>query len=168
MGESGVETGNPLRMIVVGSGRGKSHARSFLARPDKFELVGLVDIDEQRLKAAISDLELPDHLAYTSYPEALKQSGCDGAVIATWARTHDELVATAIEADKHVMVEKPFTLGTGTRQTIDRDGGDPGPKNRCNATVAIPARAAHGATFDDRGGLWRAADRTHVQLQGPW
>ena len=52
--ENHAGTGNPLRMIVVGSGgRGKSHARSFLARPDRFELVGLVDIDEPRLKAAI-------------------------------------------------------------------------------------------------------------------
>jgi len=31
-------------------------------------------------------------------------------MIATWARTHDELVEAAIEANKHVMVEKPFTL----------------------------------------------------------
>ena len=59
MGENRVETGNPLRMIVVGSVRGKSHVRSFLARSDKFELVGLVDIDEPRLKAAVQDLELP-------------------------------------------------------------------------------------------------------------
>ncbi len=108
--ENHVGTEKPLCMIVVGSGRGKSHARSFLARPDRFELVGLVDIDAQRLKAAIHDLELPDHLAYTSYPEALEQSHCDGVVIATWARTHDELVEEAIEAGKHVMVEKPFTL----------------------------------------------------------
>ena len=55
----------PLHMIVVGSGRGKSHARSFLARPDKFKLVGLVDIDEPRLKAAIHDLELPDRILPT-------------------------------------------------------------------------------------------------------
>ena len=108
--ENRVGAENPLRMIVVGSGRGKSHARSCLGRPDTFELVGLVDIDAQRLEAAIRDLELPDHLAYTSYPQALEGSDCDGVVIATWARTHDELVEAAIEAGKHVMVEKPFTL----------------------------------------------------------
>jgi predicted dehydrogenase len=108
--ENRVGAENPLRMIVVGSGRGKSHVRSCLARPDTFELVGLVDIDAQRLEAAIRDLELPDHLAYTSYPQALEGSDCDGVVIATWARTHDELVEAAIEAGKHVMVEKPFTL----------------------------------------------------------
>ena len=106
--ENRVRAENPLRMIVVGSGRGKSHARSCLARPETFELVGLVDIDAQRLKTAIHDLELPDHLAYTSYSQALEGSDCDGVVVATWARTHDELVEAAIEAGKHVMVEKPL------------------------------------------------------------
>ena len=113
-----VGIGNRLRMIVVGSGRGQSHARSFLAQPDRFELVGLVDIDAQRLKVAMSNLELPDRFAYTVYAEALERSECDGVVIATWARTHDELVERAIEAGKHVMVEKPFTLKLGPAQRL--------------------------------------------------
>ena len=166
--ENRVGAENPLRMIVVGSGRGKSHARSCLGRPDTFELVGLVDIDAQRLEAAIRDLELPDHLAYTSYPQALEGSDCDGVVIATWARTHDELVEAAIEAGKHVMVEKAVHAAARTRQTIDGDGGGSWSQNRCNATVAISARTANRTTFDDRGGLWRAASRTHANLQSPW
>jgi len=105
-------------MIVVGCGRGQSHVRSLLAQPDRFELVGLVDIDQQRLKTTIRNLELPDHLAYTSYSQALEESGCNGVVIATWARTHDELVEAAIEAGKHVMVEKPFVLQLAPDQRL--------------------------------------------------
>ena len=154
MGGNRVETGNPLRMIVVGSGRGKSHARSFLARPDRFELVGLVDIDEPRLKAAISDLELPGPSCLHSHTRtALEGSDCDGVVVATWARTHDELVEAAIEADKHVMVEKPFTLELAPAKRPHRDRGGAWAKNRCNAAVAVLARTAHSTTFDDRGVL---------------
>ena len=105
-------------MIVVGCGRGQSHVRSLLAQPDRFELVGLVDIDQQWLKTTIRNLELPDHLAYTSYSQALEESGCNGVVIATWARTHDELVEAAIEAGKHVMVEKPFVLQLAPDQRL--------------------------------------------------
>ena len=104
-----IET-NRLRMVIVGCGRGQSHARSMLTLSDKFELVGLVDIDEKRLKTAIDNLGLPADLAYTSFAEALEKSECDGVVVATWARSHDPLVEEAIEAGKHIMVEKPFTL----------------------------------------------------------
>ncbi len=114
---SGAEQ-NRLRMIVVGCGRGLSHARGLLAQPDRFELVGLVDLDAKRIKEALRSLDLPDRLAYTSYPEALKKSKCDGVIIATWARTHDRLVQTAIESDKHIMVEKPFTLELAPAQRL--------------------------------------------------
>ncbi len=81
-------------------------------------MVGLVDIDQQRLKTTIRNLELPDHLAYTSYSQTLEESGCNGVAIATWARTHDELVEAAIEAGKHVMVEKPFVLQLALGQRL--------------------------------------------------
>ena len=116
--ENGAGISRRLRMIVVGAGRGQSHVRSLLAQPDKFELVGLVDVDEGRLRTAMNNLQLPDQLAYTSYPEALEKSSCDGVVIATWARTHDGLVEAAIEADKHIMVEKPFTLQLAPAQRL--------------------------------------------------
>ena len=99
-----------IRMIVVGAGRGRSHLRSFLALPDHFAVAGLVDLDEERLETALAEFELPRGLGYTSFEEALANSGCDGVMIATWARTHAELMAMALEAGKHVLVEKPFTI----------------------------------------------------------
>ena len=53
-------------------------------------------------------------------PKRWERSECDGVVIATWARTHDQLVEAAIEAGKHVIVEKPFTLQlTSARQLTE-------------------------------------------------
>ena len=101
---------NPLRMIVMGAGRGQTHARSFLRVPEKFEFAGLVDIDAETLGGALERLGLSADLGYDSFAAALDASGCDGVVIATWARSHDDLVQQALMAGKHVMVEKPLTL----------------------------------------------------------
>ena len=136
-------------MIVVGCGRGQSHARSMLALSDKFELVGLVDLDEKRLKTAIDNLGLSADLAYTSLAEALEKSECDGVVVATWARSHDPLVEEAIEAGKHIMVEKPFTLEVAPAPTPDGDGGGTRSENRCDSTVALHAGTAHDSPLDD-------------------
>jgi predicted dehydrogenase len=99
-----------LRMIVVGVGRGRAHLRSFLALPDAFEVAGLVDLDEERLENALGEHELSPDLGYTSYDEALARSGCDGVMVATWARSHAALIEQALNAGKHVLVEKPFTI----------------------------------------------------------
>ena len=108
-------------------------------------------------------------MAYTSYPDALEQgSDCDGVMIATWARTHDELVEAAIEADKHVMVEKPFTLelAPAKRLTEMAEARD------LKIVVTQQWRYLPGQRTVRRlmkeGGLWRATDGTHVQLQSPW
>ena len=98
----------PIRMIVVGAGRGRSHLRSFLALPEQYEVVGLVDMDQERLTAALEAFELSENLGYTSYDQALAQSGCDGVMVATWARTHEALIEQALASDKHILVEKPF------------------------------------------------------------
>ena len=119
-------------------------------------------------KLPFSDLELPDHLAYTSYPEALEGSDCDGVVVATWARTHDELVEAAIEADKHVMVEKPFTLQLAPAKRLTEMAEARGLKIVVTQQWRYLPGQRTGTTFDDGGGLWRAADRTHVLLQSPW
>ena len=97
-----------IRMIVVGLGRGRSHLRSFLALPDLFEVVGLVDLDAERLQKTLTEHDLAENLGYASYDKALARSDCHGVMVATWARTHEALIEQALKADKHVMVEKPF------------------------------------------------------------
>lgn len=101
---------DPMRMIVVGLGRGKSHLRNLTAMAEQFELVGVVDINAELLNTVLEEFCLPESLGYTSYDAALEQTACDGVVIATWARSHEPLVEQALLADKHLLVEKPFVL----------------------------------------------------------
>jgi len=107
-----------IRTIVVGAGRGRAHLRSLLALPTLFEVVGLVDLDADRLTPVLAANGLPAHLGFTSYDEALTRTNCDAVVIATWARTHAGLVEQALRAGKHVMVEKPFVLNLEAGQHL--------------------------------------------------
>ena len=100
----------PIRMIVAGAGRGRSHLRSFIELPAQFEVAGLVDLDPGRVAEALEHFSLPAGMGYRSFDEALAESDCDGVMIATWARTHEELIEKALLAGKHVLVEKPFAV----------------------------------------------------------
>ena len=106
-----------VRAIVVGAGRGRSQVKSFLDLPEKYELVGWIDLNTELLNQRLDEFDLPHSLGGASYDDALANSGCDLVAVSTWARTHEELVDKAIRAGKHVLVEKPYasTLAAAKR-----------------------------------------------------
>lgn len=99
-----------IRTLIVGVGRGRAHLRSLRALPERYEVAGVVDLDAERLRRLCAEEELAPELAYGSLDAALAAAACDAVVVATWARTHEELVEQALAAGAHVLVEKPFTL----------------------------------------------------------
>ena len=115
-----------IRMLVVGVGRGRDHLQSLVDLPEQFGVAGVVARSVDRAAKALEELNLPTDLAYASYDEALANAECDGVMIATWARTHAELVEQALRARKHVLVEKPFTvrLDAAERLLDIADAGD--------------------------------------------
>ena len=98
-----------IRTAIVGAGRGRSHLRSMRALAEQYELAAVVDLDAARLGKLCAEEELPEEIAYDSLEAALAATACDAVVVATWARTHEELVEQALQAGTHVLVEKPFT-----------------------------------------------------------
>ena len=98
-----------IRTAIVGAGRGRSHLRSMRALAEQYELAAVVDLDPARLGKLCAEEELPEEIAYDSLEAALAATACDAVVVATWARTHEELVEQALQAGTHVLVEKPFT-----------------------------------------------------------
>ena len=100
----------PIRMLVVGAGRGLQHLRSFQNLQNSFAVAGLVDLSEERLQKGLEDHDLAETFGFTSFQDALANSGCDGVMVATWARGHHDLIDQALDAGKHVMVEKPFKV----------------------------------------------------------
>jgi len=95
----------PLKTVVVGAGRGRSHVQSIQRLPNLFEIVAWVDLDATRLNERITEAGLPADIASTSLAKTLEHTDCDAVVVATWARTHEAIVGQAIDAHKHILVE---------------------------------------------------------------
>src|SRR5881397_442895 len=69
------------------------------------ELTWLCDLDETQLAAIGS--RYPEARTTTSFDELLADDGLDAIVIATPVPTHYALAKQALDAGKHVFVEKP-------------------------------------------------------------
>jgi predicted dehydrogenase len=72
---------------------------------DLAELTWLCDLDEQHLNSLAA--RYPDARATTSFDDLLADDELDAVVIATPVPTHYALAKQALEAGKHVFVEKP-------------------------------------------------------------
>ena len=91
------------RLAQVGLGQwGKNLARNFDQLAD---LVSLCDVeDERRAQAAQS---YPSAQVTSSFDDVLADESVEAVVVATPVPTHFELARRALEAGKHVFVEKP-------------------------------------------------------------
>src|SRR4051812_46895388 len=81
---------------------GPNLARNFDALAD---LTWVCDLDEAHLRPSAE--RYPGAKATTSYDELLADDALDAVVIATPVPTHYALAKRALEAGKHVFVEKP-------------------------------------------------------------
>ncbi|MCR2793552.1 Gfo/Idh/MocA family oxidoreductase [Microbacterium sp. zg.Y625] len=95
-----------LNVAVIGAGYwGPNLARNFRAGSD-WELVAICDLDIERARAvsdSVGGVPITSDLG-----ALLRDPQVDAIAIATPARTHHAIVLAALEAGKHVMVEKPL------------------------------------------------------------
>lgn len=94
-----------MRLAVIGTGvMGKNHVRvASTLRPAS--LAGIYDVD----RAAARDVARRyGVLAYASPHDALRDPRVEAVVIAAPTRYHHALAVQALEAGKHVLVEKPM------------------------------------------------------------
>jgi predicted dehydrogenase len=96
----------PIGIAVVGFGYwGPNVTRNILERPE-FRLVGLCDSDPTR--AADLARRYPEHTVERDLENLLIDPRVQAVSIATPPRTHYDLARRALEAGKHVIVEKPL------------------------------------------------------------
>ena len=100
-----------LGVAVVGAGYwGPNLIRNFRNSP-AWDLVAVHDIDERRARQAIGRRSTVD--VETSLERLLSRDDVDAVAVATPARTHRAIAMAALEAGKHVLVEKPIADSRG-------------------------------------------------------
>ncbi|SDI38309.1 Gfo/Idh/MocA family protein [Alteribacillus bidgolensis] len=118
----------PIRWAMVGGGRtgqvGYKHRTGALRDNTAFELVaGAFDIDAERGKDFGVNIGVPENRCYPDYQtmfaeEADREDGIDVVSIATPNATHYDICKAALEADLHVICEKPLFFTTEEAQFI--------------------------------------------------
>ncbi len=100
--------GDPVRIGVLGCGKwGPNHIRNFLSLQHAgARMVTAADPSIERRRYVES--MYPTVAVVADSEEVIADSDIDAIVLATPARTHFHLARRALEAGKHVLVEKPF------------------------------------------------------------
>ncbi|GHT04575.1 oxidoreductase [Bacteroidia bacterium] len=105
---------NKVKFAVVGYGHiGKRHAEMISRNPNA-ELVGLCDIEQ----LPVISYQLPSVPFYSSIDELLKKTEADVVNICTPNGFHAGYAVKALEAGKHVVIEKPMALSTKDAQKV--------------------------------------------------
>jgi predicted dehydrogenase len=110
---------DPLRVAVIGAGYwGPNLARNFRAAPG-WDLVAVCDLDAERARHVAGPRSTVD--VVTSTDALLARDDLDAVAVATPAATHVGLVLAALDAGKHVLVEKPIAHdGAAARRMVAR------------------------------------------------
>jgi predicted dehydrogenase len=102
-----VQATNDIRVGIIGAGRwGPNLLRLFAGNPRSSVSV-VAERDPERLRR-LAD-RFPGVRTTQDAREAIVADDVDAVVVVTPTSTHEELVRAALEAGKHVLVEKPIT-----------------------------------------------------------
>lgn len=97
-----------LKVGVIGGGSiSQFHITPYIIHK-RVELIALCDQNEQRLTKCGHQYGVT-HL-YTNYRDLLANEDVEAVSICTWNNTHAEIAIAALEAGKHVLVEKPLCM----------------------------------------------------------
>lgn len=97
-----------VRVGVIGAGAiAPTHCRGVLKHP-RAELVGIVDLSRERARALQKDFAIPR--VYTRADDLLLDPDVDAVSIALPNYLHAPTAIMALEAGKHVFLDKPFAM----------------------------------------------------------
>lgn len=101
--------GKKLKVAVVALGRGMAHVSALLTLPD-VEIAYLAEVDPNRLEKGlkmVADKQQTSCLGVKDFRKILEDKSVDAVFIATPNFWHTPMALMAMQAGKHVYVEKP-------------------------------------------------------------
>jgi predicted dehydrogenase len=108
-----------LRIVQVGMGGwGQNWAKDVVARNKDVETVAWVDVHAETLKNAQERLKLPAALCFSSLTSALEAVDADAVLITASLPGHVPSALEALNAGKHVLIEKPFAPSIEEAQQV--------------------------------------------------
>ncbi len=107
-----------LKLVQVGFGAwGRDWAARVRDTPE-VRVVGVADALPEAARAAGALYGLEPGRCFTALGDALTQTAAEAVLVTAGAAAHAPLARTALEAGKHVLVEKPFALTLGGAQAL--------------------------------------------------
>lgn len=108
-----------IRLIHVGlGGWGQNWSESVVAPNKDVETVAWVEIVDEVMVAAQKKLGLPPERCFASLDEALTKVEADAVLITANLPGHVPSAVTALQAGKHVLLEKPFAPTIAEAQKV--------------------------------------------------
>lgn len=97
---------NPVRIGIIGTGSiSEAHLGAYNRNPEA-KISAICDLNEERARKVAQKYNAEK--VYTDYRELLADPGIDAVSICTWNNTHAQFAIAAVQAGKHVLVEKPL------------------------------------------------------------
>jgi predicted dehydrogenase len=97
-----------MRMIQIGLGAWGASWADVVTRSPHWDLVGLVDLDEDALDEVGRHIGLPAAAQFTSLDEALGPTSPDAALVVVPPPHHASVSIPLLEAGVHCLIEKPL------------------------------------------------------------
>ena len=98
-----------LGIAIVGAGAiANAHVSAFLEHKDKCRIVAICDIYPEKAQEIVDTKKIEGAVAIKDYKEALALDNVDAIAICSPPRVHSQVAIDALNAGKHVLVEKPM------------------------------------------------------------
>ena len=97
-----------MKLLVVGGKFGKTYLEAVKSSKN-WEIAGIVAKTDETLKEVGKKYQIPEHVRFKDINLALEKSGCEAVAVAVPNWLHYEFAKKVIEANKHLILEKPLT-----------------------------------------------------------
>lgn len=155
----------PIRVGVIGTGWGQLQIEAF-RRVRSIQVVAVCDVDPERGESIAKQYRIDQ--VYSDYRK-LSASDVEWIGIATPPEMHAEIVRAAIEAGKHIFLEKPLALDIATSKDLVRAADEKGIVHSVDLQVRFLPAHQYVKELIDEGYLGRLLHTTvSMVLEHPW